>query len=157
MKVVNHTAMHIFVHLALFTACALLIPVVSAAFDGKNVWHDSHAVITASVLLIVVCVYLMYKAKESVSEVLRSFGSMIFLPGALNVLFTLFKPDSFFHSAQNMTGMAVIEPAVMFYIEHSVPTIMSVAAVYMALGGVLYWTGNIIERARDRFSWNNNN
>lgn len=153
MKVVNHTAMHVFVHIALFTACALLIPVISSAFDGTSEWKESHATITASVLLIIVCVYLMYKTKESIPEVLRSFGSMIFLPGALNVLFSIFKPDSLFSSAGNITGMAIVEPAVKFYIEHSVPTIMSVAAVYMAVGGVLYWTGNIVEKFTSKFSW----
>jgi hypothetical protein len=154
MKVVRHTAMHIFVHVALFTACALLIPVVSSAFDGTSEWKESHATITASVLLIVVCVYLMYKMKESVPDVLRSFGGMIFLPGALNVLFSMFSFENFFSSAQNVTGMAVIAPAVKFYIEHSVPTIMTVAAVYMAVGGVMYWSGNIIDKVRNKFSWN---
>lgn len=156
MKVVRHTAMHIFVHVALFTACALLIPVVSSAFDGTSAWKESHATIMASILLIVVCIYLMYTLKESVPEVLRSFGGMIFLPGALNVLFSMINFESFFSSAQNVTGMAVVAPAVKFYIEHSVPTIMTVAAVYMAVGGVLYWSGNIIDKVRDKFSWQDN-
>jgi hypothetical protein len=153
MKVVHHTAMHVFVHLALFTACALLIPVVSSAFDGSSAWKESQSTIMASVLLIIVCVYLMYKTKDSVPDVLRSFGSMIFLPGALNVFLSMFKVENFFASAQNMTGMAIVEPAVRFYIDHSVPTIMSVAAVYMAVGGTLYWTGTIIEKFREKFSW----
>ncbi|MEM3154473.1 MAG: hypothetical protein QW165_02800 [Candidatus Woesearchaeota archaeon] len=156
MKVVRHTAMHVFVHVALFTACALLIPVVSSAFDGTSEWKESHATITASVLLIIVCVYLMYKLKESVPDVLRSFGGMIFLPGALNVLLSMVNFESFFSSAQNVTGMAFVAPAVKFYIEHSVPTIMTVAAVYMAIGGTLYWTGHIIDKVKDKFSWSDN-
>jgi hypothetical protein len=156
MKVVRHTAMHIFVHVALFTACALLIPVVSSAFDGTSAWKESHATITASILLIVVCIYLMYTLKESIPEVLRSFGGMIFLPGALNVLFSMINFESFFSSTQNVTGMAVVAPVLKFYIEHSVPTIMTVAAVYMAVGGVLYWSGNIIDKVRSKFSWQDN-
>lgn len=155
MKVVHHTAVHVFVHIALFTACALLIPVVSSAFDGTSAWKDSQSTITASILLIIVCVYSMYRMKDSISDVLRSFGGMIFLPGALSVLFSLFQVDHLFSSAQNMTGMAIVEPAVRFYIDHSVPTIMSVAAVYMAVGGALYWTGALIDKVRDKFSWQN--
>ncbi len=155
MKVVHHTAVHVFVHIALFTACALLIPVVSSAFDGTGAWKDSHATITASVLLIIVCVYSMYRMKDSIPDVLRSFGGMIFLPGALSVMFGMFKVDHLFSSAQNMTGMSIVEPAVRFYIDHSVPAIMSVAAVYMAVGGALYWTGSLIDKVRDKFSWQN--
>lgn len=160
MKVVKHTAGHIFVHLALFTACALLIPVVSSAVDSQeNVWLASPAIVTASALLIVVCVFLMYRIKESIYGMLQSIGAMIFLPGALNVVFSVFNVNDFFASGNGITGMAVMKPVAEFYIHHSVPTILSVAAVYMAIGGALYWTGHMWEKTQDKlnFDWTNNN
>lgn len=158
MKVVKHTLWHAFVHMALFTACALLIPVVSAAVDrGESVWASSTATITASALLIIVCVYLMYKIKESISGMMQSIGAMIFLPGALNVLFSIFDINDFLASGEGITGMAVMKPVAEFYIHHSVPTILSVAAVYMAIGGALYWTGHMWEKAKGQLNWNPNN
>lgn len=153
MKVVKHTAGHIFVHLALFTACALLIPVVSAAVDSKeNVWLSSPAIVTASALLIIVCVFLMYRIKESIYGMMQSIGAMIFLPGALNVVFSVFNINDFLASGNGITGMAVMKPVAEFYIHHSVPTILSVAAVYMAIGGALYWTGHMWEKVKDKVS-----
>lgn len=154
MKAVKHTVQHVFVHIALFTACALLIPVVSAWLNKESL-AASASILTASILLIIVCVGMMYKMKESVPEVLRSFGSMIFLPGMLNVVFSVFSVEDFFHSSQNVTGMAMLQPVAHYYIEHSVPSVLSVAAVYMALGGLLYWAGTVIDRTREKFSWKN--
>lgn len=152
MKAVKHTVHHVFIHISLFTACALLIPVVSAWLNKESL-SSSAGIITASVLLIVVCVVMMYNMKESVPEVLRSFGAMIFLPGMLNVLFSVFSVDDFFRSNHNMTGMAVLQPVAHFYIEHSVPSVLSVAAVYMAIGGVLYYTGCLFDKAKKKLSW----
>lgn len=156
MKVVKHTVWHVFVHVALFTACALLIPLISTAIDGGSIW-GSPAVLTASLLLVIACVSLMYRMKESVSGVLQSLGGMIFLPGMLNVVLSVFNADEFFKSESAVAGMAVLKPVAKFYIDHSVPTILSVAAVYMAFGGAMYWTGQLIDKTKNKLSWQNNN
>ncbi len=155
MRIVKHTIAHFFIHLVLFTGFALLVPVMTAAWDTKTPpWQVATPVFIAGALLIVVSAFLLHRMKESVPEVMQSLGQMMFIPGAFNVLFSFFSSEKFFASLRGITGGAVIEPAAKFYISHSVPTILSVAAVYMCVGGILYWVGRKIADAKDRFSWN---
>lgn len=155
MRFVKHTIGHFFIHVVLFAGFALLIPVMSDAWDQQAApWTVAPSIFAGGVLLVVVSAFLMYKMKESVSDVLQSLGQMMFIPGALNVLFSFMNADKFFTSLRGLTGGAIIEPAAQFYISHSVPTIMSIAAIYMCVGGIIYWIGRKMDDVQDKFSWN---
>ena len=153
MKILRHTFTHVFVHLALFTGCALLIPAIAAALEQEEV--QVTAPFLGGVLLMLVSAFFLYQIKESVPGLLQGLGTIIFMPGVLSVLFSLLNIDVLFEST-GITGNVVIEPVARYYIDHSVPAILSVAAVYMAVGGMLYWTGHMMEKAKDKLSWNQN-
>ena len=142
MKVVKHTFYHFLVHLALFTGATLLIPVITSAVDNKGVpWVLSPVTFFGGIMLVMISAFLLYKVKRSVPALIQSFGAMIFLPGALNVLFSVLDINDLFNSASGVAGMSFIKPATEFYIHHSVPALLGVAASYMAIGGVMYWMG----------------
>ncbi|HLF54744.1 MAG TPA: hypothetical protein VI612_03420 [Candidatus Nanoarchaeia archaeon] len=153
MKILHHTVGHIFVHAAMFTGCALLIPVATSALDGNSSWASSSFI--GGVLLILVSGFFLYRIKESTSGLLQGLGGMMFLPGALNVLLSVLNIESLFDSANIITGMAFIEPVTKYYISHSVPSVLSVAAVYMAIGGTLYWVGTKLDNFQSKLPWNN--
>jgi len=146
MRVVKDTILHVFVHIALFTALALLIPVVSARINKEASWVANANTLTASILLIIICVVMMYKIKQSTIGVFKSLGGMMFLPGFLAVFFGIFSAEKIVTSIQNITGAAIVQPVADFYIRHSIPSVLSVAAVYMAVGGAIYWIGNLLDR-----------
>ncbi len=152
MRIVKHTFTHVFVHLALFTGCALLIPIITNAVEQEATPLFS-AQFLGGILLILVSAFFLYQMKESFPGLLQSLGSMIFLPGALNVLLSILNVESLFNSAKGITGMSFVEPVATYYLSHSVPAVLSVAAVYMAVGGVLYWTGNKMDNIKDRMPW----
>jgi len=154
MKILRHTFIHVFVHVALFTGCALLIPVITAAVEQEEVLVSSQFL--GGILLVLVSAFLLYRIKENFPALLQSLGKIVFLPGALNVLFTFLNVDNMFETAKGISGMMVVEPVARYYIGHGVPTVLSVAAVYMAVGGVLYWTGHTMDKVKDKFSWNQN-
>lgn len=169
MRFVKHTAVHIFVHLALFTALAMLIPIVSVwlAQDTSAISTTNETInettlleedelvsqglssgqkntLAASIMLIIVSVIFVYRIKESLAGMLKSIGAMVFLPGALTVIFTVFSPDRFMNFIANTNWLSLLLPIIDFYIHHSVPGVISVAAVYMMIGGFMYWIGNIM-------------
>ena len=152
MQVVKHTFTHLFVHLALFTGCALLIPIITTAIETESAPLFS-AQFLGGILLILISAFFLYQMKESIPGLLQSLGSMIFLPGALNVLLSTLNVENLFNSAKGITGMSFMEPVATYYISHSVPTVLSVAAVYMAVGGVLYWTGHKVDTVKSKLPW----
>lgn len=155
MRLVKHTIGHFFIHLALFAGFALLVPVMGDAWDKQAApWTVSPNQFWGGAMLVLICIFLMYRLKESISDVLQSLGQMMFIPGALNVLFSFFNADKVFTALRGITGGAIIEPAAKFYVGHSVPTIMSIAAIYMCIGGIVYWIGRKMDDVQDKFSWN---
>ncbi len=153
MRILHHTVGHVFIHLALFTGCALLIPVATSALEGDVSWASSS--FFGGVLLILVSAFFLYRIKESTSGLLQGLGGMIFLPGALNVLLSVLNIEALFESANGITGMTFVEPVAKYYISHSVPAVLSVAAVYMAIGGTLYWIGTKLDNFQSKLPWNN--
>lgn len=155
MKVVHHAVSHVMIHAALFSGFALLVPTVSAAFEQKvSPWVASPNVFFGGMMLVIVSAFMLYRVKESVSSTLKSLGITIFLPGALSVVSSVLTFRDIVEGS-GISGMSVVRPVADYYVSHSVPTVLSVAAVYLLIGGVLYWTGNKLDRIKDRFSFGN--
>jgi len=154
-RLVHHASHHILIHLGLFAGFALLIPVMSNAFDQKVVpWVLAPSIFFGGMMLIVISAFLLYRVKESFSGMLKSLGVTIFIPGALSLLTGVLNITDVLKANSSVTGMAVIGPVAEFYVSHSVPTILSVAAIYLFVGGVLYWVGNKMQAVQDKFSMN---
>ena len=154
MKVVHHAVSHVLIHAALFSGFALLVPTVSAAFEQKtSPWVASPNVFFGGVMLVIVSAFLLYRVKETLADTLKTLGMTIFLPGALSVVSSVLTFQDLF-SAKGISGMTVVKPVAEYYVSHSVPTVLSVAAVYLLIGGVLYWTGNKMNQIKNKFSFN---
>lgn len=188
MRVVKHTALHVFVHLALFTALAMLIPIASSwvgeegSFVSKTSINATNETVeptiegaetnqevsertdeglstaqkntlAASILLIVVSIFFVYKIKDSLSGMLKSIGAMVFLPGALTVIFSVFSADSLLNTIANINWLSLLLPIANFYIHHSVPGVLSIASVYMLIGGIMYWIGNLMHQTKHNFNF----
>lgn len=153
MKVVHHAVSHVLIHLALFSGFALLVPSVGAAFEqGVSPWVASPNVFFGGMMLIIVSAFMLYRIKESVASTLQSLGITIFLPGALSVVSSVLTFRDLFENS-GISGMSVVQPVADYYVTHSVPTVLSVAAVYLLVGGLLYWAGNKLDRIKSRFSF----
>ena len=155
MNLLHHATSHVIVHIALFSGFALLVPTVGAAFEqGTSPWVASPNVFFAGTVLVFISAFMLYRIKESASAMLQSLGANIFLPGALSVLGSVLSIQDVI-SGNGITGMAVIKPVAEIYVHHSVPTLLSVAAVYLLIGGVLYWIGNKMDSVKSKFSLGN--
>lgn len=149
MRFIKHTANHLLIHLALFSGFAILVPVMTQSFEKSLApWAVSSSIFSAGMMLILVSVIMLYKVKETVPDTLLSAGTTIFLPGALSLVSGIVNFHAFEDSS--ITGLAVIQPIADFYVHHSVPTVLSVAAVYMFIGGILYWVGHMFQKVKDR-------
>ena len=147
MKLIRHSFHHIIIHLALFSGFALLVPAITQAVNEEvSPWTVAPTAFFAAVMLVVTSLVLLRQIKESMPELLQSFVKMLFLPGALSVVFSVLQAESL----NVLSGYSVLSPAFEFYVYHSVPTVLSVAAVYMCIGGVTYWIGHKIENAQYR-------
>lgn len=155
MNILHHATSHVIVHIALFSGFALLVPTVSAAFEqGTSPWVASPNIFFAGTVLVFISAFMLYRIKESASGMLQSLGANIFLPGALSVLGSVLSLQELL-SGNSITGMAVVKPVAEYYVNHSVPTMLSVAAVYLLIGGALYWVGNKMETVKSKFSFGN--
>ena len=153
MKVVHHAVSHVLIHLALFSGFALLIPVIGSALESDSTpWVASPSVFFGGIMLIIISAFLLYRVKESISGTLQSLGAAIFIPGALSVITAVIDLKDFLKGSK-IAGLSVVEPVADYYISHSVPVVLSVAAVYLFVGGTLYWVGNKLQRFKDKFSF----
>ncbi|MBI4146676.1 hypothetical protein HY489_05060 [Candidatus Woesearchaeota archaeon] len=156
MRIVHHASHHILIHLGLFSGFALLIPVITKAFEqNAKPWILEPSIFFGGVMLVIISAFLLYRVKENMPDVLQSLGAMIFLPGAINVISGVINIHDFLTTKTSLSGMAVVKPIAQFYVEHSVPSVLSVAAVYLFIGGMLYWIGYKMQRVKDKFSFNN--
>lgn len=155
MQFIRHSFYHVLIHLALFSGFAILIPVITKAFETQaKPWAVSPSIFGAGMMLVAVSAVMLYRMKEDIPHVLQSMGATIFLPGAISLLSGILSFKDLLTDS-SISGLAVVKPVAEFYIEHSVPTVLSVAAVYLFIGGMLYWLGHKFQQARDKFSFQN--
>lgn len=153
MRIVHHTTHHVLFHLGLFAGFALLIPVITKALETtQEPWKIAPETFFGGVMLIVISAFLLYRVKESLPDLLQSLGFAMFLPGGINVVSSVFNVKEFIAQETSITGLAVVQPVAQFYVEHSVPSVLSVAAVYLFVGGMLYWVGLKWNQAKNKFS-----
>ncbi len=153
MRILRHTTHHVLFHLGLFAGFALLIPVVSKALETSvEPWKVAPETFFGGAMLVLISAFLLYRVKESVPDLLQSLGFAMFIPGGLNVISSVFNVKEFITQKPTMTGFAVIQPVAEFYIVHSVPDVLSVAAVYLFVGGMFYWVGLKMNQAKNKFS-----
>ncbi|RMD57609.1 hypothetical protein D6825_03475 [Candidatus Woesearchaeota archaeon] len=154
MRFIKHSAHHVLIHLSLFSGFAVLIPITTQAFEkSMKPWVVSPSIFTAGTMLILISALMLYRVKNSLSGVLQSLGYTIFIPGAISLLSGVMELNDLLEGS-SITGLSVIKPVAEYYIHHSVPTVLSVAAVYLFIGGVLYWLGSKLDNAKRKFSWN---
>jgi len=155
-KLVHHASHHILIHLGLFAGFALLIPVMTNALENHaSPWELSPEVFFGGIMLVIISAFLLYRVKESFPGMLQSLGGTIFIPGAINVISGIFNVKDFLVSQSGLTGMTVMKPVADFYMTHSVPAVLSVAALYLFVGGTLYWVGHKLQCVKDKFSFGN--
>jgi hypothetical protein len=77
---------------------------------------------------------------------MRSIGATMFIPGA----FTTISQVVDLRSNTLTTGFSILDDITQFYISHSAPEAVEVAAAYLAIGGMLYWTGTALKSAKEK-------
>ncbi|PIN75021.1 hypothetical protein COV18_04655 [Candidatus Woesearchaeota archaeon CG10_big_fil_rev_8_21_14_0_10_37_12] len=153
MKIVHHTAGHLIMHLALFAGFALLQPSFVAALEAStSPWNASPHYFWIGVILVLVSAFVLYRLKETIPDTLKAMGATVFIPGGLTLIFGFVTLDELL-GMSSISGNFAVQSMAEWYVSHSVPTIMSVAAAYLFVGGMLYWAGHKIQTVKDKFSW----
>lgn len=154
MRVIHHTTHHVLFHLGLFSGFALLVPVITKAIEQSvRPWTIAPETFYAGVMLVIISAFLLYRVKERFPDLLKSLGFAMFIPGGINVISGIININDILAQKPSITGLAVVKPIAEFYVHHSVPSVLSVAAVYLFVGGLLYWIGIKLDAAKSKFSW----
>ena len=152
MRFIHHTVYHILFHLGLFSGLALLVPVMTKAIDEQtSPILLSPSVFFAGFMLVVISTFLLYLAKGNLQGLLKSLGTTMYISGTLTVLTGMLDIVHITNTA-TFTGSVVLSTLTEFYVHHSAPSVLSVAAVYLAIGGLMYRIGLKIENVKDRLS-----
>ena len=147
MKLLEHSFGHLFVHITLFSGFALLIPSMTIALEkNTSPWLASPLFFGLCSLLVLVSIALLYQLKQSVPSVLRTLGATMFIPGVLTTISQVVD----LRSNTLTTGFSILDSVSSFYISHSAPEAVEVAAAYLAIGGMLYWTGTALKTAKEK-------
>ena len=147
MKLLEHSFGHLFVHITLFSGFALLLPSMTSALEQHTKpWLASPIFFAVGSLLVIVSIAILYQIKQSVPNVLRTLGATMFIPGALTTVSQVIE----LRSNTLTTGFSILDDVTQFYISHSAPEAVEVAAAYLAIGGMLYWTGTALKSAKEK-------
>ena len=108
-------------------------------------WIFSPTAFYVAIGLMALSIMLLSFAAGSIYKLLRSLGWVMILPGILAIVFSFFGEASFWGPLNSITGFAVIEPGVKWFVHHSVPHAAFLGSVYIFSGMVLIWAGRKIE------------
>jgi len=146
-KIISEPVLHAGAHLGYFSGISLMLPILGEAWQSQiKPWIVSpYGFIIAAGLVLISIVILGFVA-GSVSKLTRSIGWMMLIPGIFALVFAGVGQEQVYHWAENsVTGFATVEPAMSWFVEHSVPKAAYLGGLYVLAGVVLIWVANRIK------------
>lgn len=146
-KLISEPVLHTGAHLGYFSGISLLLPIIGQSWEQHvKPWLVSpNGFLIAGALILVSVVILAFVA-GSMSKLTRSVGWMMLIPGVIALVFAGIGQQQVYGWAENtITGFAVVEPVMGWFVEHAVPKAAYLGGMYILAGVILIWIGNKIE------------
>lgn len=135
----------IIAHIFYISGLSLVVPVLFLLFVPHQLLAAvayARPILFSSAALVLVSVIVLYVYNESVGRTFFSLGVATFVPGLIALLFSIYNKEIIFAFIENyIAGFEMIEPVINSYLEHALPTVWIVTAVYLAVGFVFIYVG----------------
>ena len=135
-------------HFGYFSGLTMLIPLLSQAWhENIKPWVLSPGGFFTALALLLISIVLLGWLVGSVSHLLRSLGWMMVIPGLLALVFAASSEQAVYQTAGHyITGFSAFQPAVEWFVEHSVPKAAYIGAIYLCLGFLCLLAGHMLGR-----------
>ncbi len=146
-KLFSESVLHTGAHVGYFSGVSMLLPILGNAWEKSiKPWVASPGGFMIALGLILLSIVILGFVAGSFSSLVKGIGWMMLIPGVLAIVFTMFGQASVYEFAgQHITGFASAQPAIDWFVEHSVPKVAYLGGVYILVGVCCVWVGRKIQ------------